>query len=1084
MNVFKSLFKADKEYLGVTGITKELNALYIYNKLIESNKNILVVTNSLYEANNLYQRLLNYTKDVLFFPMDDFLTSEALAISPELKTERINTLNTLTESNSNKIVICNLMGLLRFLPDKKTWKKATININISDTINREELISNLLNNGYQRESLVTEMGKFAIRGYVIDVFPVGENNPIRIELWGDEVEDIKEFNIDTQLTFNNRKNIIIKPFNESLNNNKKNIIDYLDNDYICFMLDYNQIINGYKILCNTIVDYKQENNIEKEFMYQLEDLKLKNIIYLMNIDNTLEDISLKDIEKYESHDIENYKGDFNLLLKDIKKYIKENNTVIFCIESKVLAKKILNLFDKENIVITDENNIKENKINIIKKSITSGFIYNKLIVISENDLFNQKERKTKYKNKYKMSNKISSINNIEKGDYVVHENFGIGIYDELTTLTKNGIKKDYLKIIYANNDFLYIPVENIDKISKFSGKDSIQLKLSKLGTDHWNNKKASVRKKLEDIARSLLEVSAARRLKEGFSFSKDNELQTLFENEFIYELTDDQKKSINNIKKEMEAPQPMDMLLCGDVGYGKTEVAFRSAFKAINDGKQVAYLCPTTILSSQQYNNAINRFAKFPVNIALINRFVDRKKQKQILKDLKEGKIDLVFGTHRLLSEDIEYKDLGLLIVDEEQRFGVTHKEKIKKYKSNIDVLTLSATPIPRTLQMSISGVRSLSLIETPPAERYPIQTYVLAENNAVIKDAIYKELSREGQIFILYNSVEKIEQKMNEIKRLVPEAKIDFAHGQMSKIELENKMQDFINHEFDVLICTTIIETGIDIPNVNSLIIIDADKFGLSQLYQIRGRIGRSNKIGYAYLMYDKNKILNEIAIKRLDTIKEFTELGSGFKIAIRDLSIRGAGDILGKNQSGFIDTIGIDLYLKMLEQEVKKIKGEEIEEETETITKPLLEVSTHISDDYVDDDNLKIEIHKKINEIVSLKSLKSIKNEIEDRFGKMDKDMQIYLYEELFEKLAKDLEITKVQQTKSYIDITIPSRYNEVINGNKLFEMVYEISKNFKLKFVNNEIHIILNTNKLKHHYLNYLLELLIKLKKDITQ
>ena len=642
------------------------------------------------------------------------------------------------------------------------------------------------------------------------------------------------------------------------------------------------------------------------------------------------------------------------------------------------------------------------------------------------------------------------------------------------------MKKDYLKIIYADDDILYIPVENIDRISKFSGKDGVGVKLNSLSNDNWQKKKGKVKAKLESIADDLLKVSADRELKVGFAFKKDDENQKMFDSGFVYTETPDQIKSINDIKREMESSKPMDMLLCGDVGYGKTEVAFRAMFKAVDSGKQVAYLCPTTILSNQQYTSCIERFKDFPVRIELLNRFVDKSRQKKIIDDLEKGLVDIVFGTHRLLSNDVKYKDLGLLVVDEEQRFGVTHKEKIKQYKSTVDVLTLSATPIPRTLQMSMSGVRSLSLIETAPQERYPIQTYVLEENNLVIKDAIYKELSRNGQTFILYNNVNNIETKVNEFRSLVPEAKIDYAHGQMNKVTLENKMNNFINNKFNVLVCTTIIETGIDIPNVNTLIILDADRFGLSQLYQIRGRIGRSNKIGYAYLMYGKNKFLTDTAIKRLDVIREFTELGSGFKIAMRDLSIRGAGDILGREQSGFIDSIGIELYLKMLNEAVRKSKGEKIiEEDTKKNDKPLIEVSTHISDSYISDVELKILIHKKINEVKDETTLNDIRDELSDRFGKISEEMEIYMYEEWFEKIAKSLGINKVVTMKNNIDIELPCELSSKIDGERLFNDAYSISKMFRFLYKDSSIHIILDTIKLEKHFLIYLIELLEKIK-----
>ena len=720
------------------------------------------------------------------------------------------------------------------------------------------------------------------------------------------------------------------------------------------------------------------------------------------------------------------------------------------------------------------------KINIIVKGIDSGFLFGDYVVVSANDMFHSSEVKKKYKNKFKLGTKINNVSNISKGDYIVHESHGIGIYDELCTIVKNGYKKDYIKLIYDGGDVLYIPVEKIDRISKFSGKEGVSVRLDSLSSDKWQKRKARVRSRLEDIAANLIKVSAEREAMKGFAFSQDDETQVLFDSNFQFEETPDQLKAISAIKYEMEKPKPMDMLLCGDVGYGKTEVAFRAMFKAVNDGKQVAYLCPTTILSNQQYKNALKRFADFPVSIALLNRFVDRKKQKKIIEDVKEGKVDILFGTHRILSNDISFRDLGLLVIDEEQRFGVTHKEKIKQYKANIDVLTLSATPIPRTLQMSMTGIRSLALIETPPLQRLPIQTYVLGENNNVIKDALYKELSRNGQAFILYNHVDDIENKMIKLNELVPDARMDFAHGQMTKTELEDKMQDFIDHKFDVLVCTTIIETGIDIPNVNTLIIMDADHFGLSQLYQIRGRIGRSDKIGYAYLMYDSHKELNEIAVKRLNTIKEFTELGSGFKIAMRDLSIRGAGDILGSEQSGFIDTIGIELYLKMLKDAVDKIKGEYVEEEVDENldNRSLIDVDTHIDDNYIKDDDLKIEIHKKINEVNSMEKLNEVKAELENRFGKISYELEVYMYEEWFEKLANKLEIRKVKQTKTMIDLELSEDISKRVQGEELFMLSYEISRNFKLSFKDNKIHIILELVNLDKHFLLYIIELLSKL------
>ena len=1102
MKFFDNIFNiSDTKDYSITGLNKELTAINIYNAFIKNNKGILVVTSSTYVANLLYQTLLNYTDKVLFFPMDDFLTSEAIAISPEFKVERIATLNTLVE-DSKYIVVTNLMGALRYLPLKEVWKKSKIVLKKGMDVNRETLLNDIYNIGYERETIVNGTGKVGVRGYVLDIFPTSLDNAVRIEFWGDTIDNIKYFDVESQRSLSEIDEVTIYPFTEfilSTNNdnaikkqkylanyedNVANISTYLDNPIIMYH-DYNVLLNAYSLLVDSIIEYDRDNpsELKTKYMHELSDLNGEFNVYFYHFD---ENISKKGNNyKFSYGKINAYNGDYNKIKTDLLNYIACGKTVLLCISNKESAKRIVKYLEIDDIILANENNIVKGKINLLNKNVLEGFIYNDYVVIGRNDLFSGKEETVKYKSKYKIGTRVSAITNITEGDYIVHEMFGIGIYRGLHTITKGDLTKDYIKLEYAAGDILYIPVENIDRISKFTGKDGVAVKLNSLSNDNWRKKKGKVREKLESIAGDLIKVSAEREVNNGFAFSEDDENQTIFESEFVYTETPDQIRATNMIKSEMQKKKPMDMLLCGDVGYGKTEVAFRAMFKAVNDGKQVAYLCPTTILSNQQYEAAKERFATFPINIEIINRFVDKGKQKEILEKLASGKIDIIFGTHRLLSDDVKYKDLGLLIVDEEQRFGVTHKEKIKQYKTNVDVLTLSATPIPRTLQMSLTGIRSLALIETPPKERYPIQTYVLEESNLVIKDAIYKELSRNGQVFILYNSVEKIQNKVLEIKNLVPEAKIDYAHGQMSKEQLETKMNNFINNKFNVLICTTIIETGIDIPNVNTLIIIDADRFGLSQLYQIRGRIGRSNKIGYAYLMYGKHKFLNDIAIKRLDTIKEFTELGSGFKIAMRDLSIRGAGDILGREQSGYIDTVGIDLYLKLLNEAIKKSKGETINtDDDEKKDVPLISVSTHIDDKYVEETELKILIHNKINLVNSYDSFCKIKDELEDRFGKLSEDMIIYMYEEWFENIAKSLGIVDVLENDKLVDITLPDELNSKIKGDDLFLEAYHVNKNFKLDYRHNHIHIILPKKNLEKHYLMYLIGILIKVREIINK
>ena len=1074
MSFFKCLFNDSKE-TNITGLTNELKAIYVYNKFINSNKSILFVTSSLYEANSFYKSISNYTKDVLFFPMDDFLTSVALASSPELKNNRLDTINKLIVNNK-KIVITNLMGYLKYLPSKDKYKSKIINLKIDMEYNLKKLVTDLINIGYNRETIVTKTGEIAVRGFVIDIFPLDSNFPIRIEYWGDSIESIRKFNPDTQLTIDKINKFNILPISEQTEENK-NIGNYLDNKITIFN-EYDNILNNYDQLKKEIEEYNNSLEITKKYMNTLEEVLPTTIINLQQFDNLT---SKNNIKQYITYNIENFPTKLEDINKQLNNYIKDAKTVIICLSNKYQINKITDNIKNNNFIITNDEQIFENKINLIVKPIESGFIFGNYVVISEREIFNKSTNKIKYKNNFKYSTKIRDINKLEIGDYVVHNIHGIGRYLGIKTLAKNNLKKDYLVIEYKGNDKLYIPVERIELISKYSANGGVEPKINKLGGTEWIKIKKRVQAKLENIAGELLKLYAKREISKGFAFKKDDKYQIEFEREFIYEDTMDQRKVSEEIKRDMESIKPMDRLLCGDVGYGKTEVAFRAMFKAVYSGKQVAYLCPTTILSSQHYKNAINRFKNFPVNITCLNRFVTSKKLKEIINGIKDGSIDIVIGTHRLLSDDIVFKNLGLLVIDEEQRFGVKHKEKIKQLKENIDVLTLSATPIPRTLQMSMVGIRNLSLIETPPVNRYPIQTYVLEENDRVIQDAIYKEITRDGQVFILYNNIADIENKVRKISSLVPEAKIIYAHGKMEKKKLEDVMMKFINKEYNVLVCTTIIETGIDIPSVNTLIIEDADHFGLSQLYQIRGRVGRGNVIAYCYLMYKKGKIINPIAEKRLNAIREFTELGSGFSIAMRDLSIRGAGDILGSEQAGFIDSVGIDLYLKMLNDEIKKIKGLTIKEEQQS-EQPLIEVTTTIDDNYVEESELKIEIHQKINEIDSEEKLKQVKLELEDRFGKFSEEIDIYMNEELFESKARNIGIESIRQTKNFIELTFSKDLTSKIDGQKLFIDVSKLSRMFRFKMSLNKLIITLDTIKLDRHYIYYLLDLIEIISKNI--
>lgn len=1033
----------------ISGLTHELNVFYVQKLCEKYDRNIIVLTSSLFEANKIYDSLVKIHDNTLLFPMDDFLSSMIVASSPELKYKRLETLDKL-KSDKKYIIVTNLMGYLKYLPSANI--KNYIDIKQNDVIKRDVLAEEINKLDYHRESLVTMSGEYAVRGFILDLYPIDYEHPIRIEFDGNIIDNIKYFNENTQMSTEETNKIKIKAIDEMPSDDKNSLFDYAKNPLVVYV-DKSQIEATYTHLYDDIIEYKEANDIKEDLMYSLDDIKDNDKIFI-NLFST-DGIDLK------AQSIINYKENFLKLESDYNKWIKEGKIVYFYLSNNNEKKQLLKIIPSAHIIM---------------KELEHGFILDKYVIISENDIEDVKVTHGVYKNNFHVGKKIKDFNQLEKGDYVVHISHGIGIYQGITTLSVRGVQKDFLTIYYEGTDKIYVPVEKIDLIYKYTCKDGVKPKLNKLGSTNWEKTKKYISEKVKDISRELI-LLYKKRLELKKKPYKDYPEEEVFASEFKYNLTPDQKKAVVEINNDLKKDNPMDRLLCGDVGFGKTEVAMRAMFKAVLNNEQVLYLCPTTILSKQQYNVAKERFKNWPIEIALLNRHVSARETHRILEDLKRGKIDILFGTHRILSDDIVCKNLGMLVVDEEQRFGVTHKEKIKTMKSDVNVLTLSATPIPRTLKMAMSGLRDLSVIDTPPVNRYPVQTYVAVEDDFLIKDAIYKELARKGQIFILYNRVETIEKYMNHIHELVPDAKINFAHGKMEKDELDNIMTSFINNEFDILICTTIIESGIDIPNVNTLIIHDADNFGLSQLYQIRGRVGRSNKIAYAYLMYEKNKMLNDIAIKRLNTIKEFTELGSGYRIAMRDLSLRGAGDIFGASQAGFVDSVGISLYMKMIEDEIKRQQGEFAPEEDKE-TQALINVSTHISDTYVTDEDIKIEIHQKINEIDSYEKMLEIKNELEDRFGKVTDDMLVYMYEEWFEKLAKKYNIKQVVQTDRSIEITLPEDVSSNIKGDKLLIEAMNLSRSFNIKYVNKKISILLYTKDLPKHFIFYIVTLLEKI------
>ena len=819
---------------------------------------------------------------------------------------------------------------------------------------------------------------------------------------------------------------------------QSNILDYLSEKYIIAIDEERKInqraqniIQDIKNLTNALVEKEKIipqaiNNIQTYDVIEDKIEKRESRIYLEKQDTNI----TKQVEKYhiEYRELNYYKSEIENLFNDLRKGINEGKNIYIFVSTKEKAKKMEEILQKEELISKIEEKLdktiivksKERIITITIGKLTAGFENHEIsqIVISADDLIDGGKRKKTLANKaYREGEKVVFAD-LKIGDYVVHRNYGIGIYIGVNTVTADKTTKDYIKIKYQNDDILYVPTNQLDSIRKYIGGDAISPKINKLGSKEWSETKARVKKNLREVARDLIELYAKREKAKGYAFSKDTPWQAEFEGKFPYQETDDQLRCIEEVKKDMETPRPMDRLLCGDVGYGKTEVAIRAAFKAVMDQKQVAYLVPTTVLADQQYQEFKNRMKDFPIKVELLNRFKSAKYQKEVVKKLKLGEVDIVIGTHRLLSKDVEFKDIGLLIIDEEHRFGVKAKEKIKQYKENIDVLTMTATPIPRTLHMSIVGIRDMSVIYEPPQNRKPVQTYVLEYDQEVVQEAITRELERDGQVFYIFNNVENIERKAREISNLIPEAEVAFAHGRMSGSQIEDIMKDFIEKKTNVLVCTTILESGIDIPNANTIIVENADRMGLAGLYQIRGRVGRGERQGYAYITYKRDKMLSEVADKRLKAIKEFTEFGSGFKIAMRDLEIRGAGSLLGEIQSGHLEQVGYDTYCNLLDEVLKEMKGIKVEEEYDIQID--LNVTSYIPDEYISDGSQKIEIYQDIALCKNEEDIQNVIDEIIDRFGNMPGELENLLDIARIKYLAKQKYITKIASKKQAVVFT----------------------------------------------------------------
>lgn len=1071
MNFLNRLFSTE-DNIAISGLTKELNLIFLVNYYLSKNKNLIILTSNLYEANKIYEELSTFINEVFLFPADDFLTSKLVAVSPELKIKRLETLENL-QATTKKIVITNLIGYLAFLPKKEEFLSSNLTIKIKEKIERHFLEETIQKLGYKRTNLVIQSGDYALRGFVLDIFLLSERHPIRIEFFGEEVETIKYFDENTQMSIEMVEQISLKPFEEIKTDRVDSLFDYLANPVV-FYFNYEQIKIAYEKLLIEITEFNAKKNMDEKHIFELSEINVQNEIivnaFYKKYDN-YQNIN------YTSTELENFNSNWRLLQEFVNKELLKNRTIVFCLSSNKQIEQIREVFKKTY----SEKEIVLNAINVIKQKINKGFIINNYVVISEFDIENIKSENNAYQTSFHIGQKVKGFEDINIGDYIVHTLNGIGIYRGIKTLTTAGINKDYLQIDYADNDKIYLPVEKINSIYKYGSGLTSSVKLNNLGTGSWEKTKRNLSLKINNISKELLELYAKRSAIKSTIFKNYPE-EEVFGSEFDWELTSDQAKSIKEINSDLENPVPMERLLCGDVGFGKTEVAFRGIFKTILNNYQVLYLCPTTILSNQQWTVATNRFKNWPIKIKLLNRFTTLKERTRILRDLSEGKIDLLIGTHSLLNEKIKPYNLGLLIIDEEQRFGVGQKEKIKKLKNEVNILSLSATPIPRTLKMALSGIRDLSLIDTPPVNRYPVQTYVVAENDLLIKDAIYQEMARNGQVFVLYNKIDSIISKTDDLKKLIPEVKIAYAHGAMKKHELENIMLDFIAQKFDVLVCTTIIEAGIDIPNVNTLIIYDADNYGLSQLYQIKGRVGRTNRLAYAYLMFKESKMLSEIASKRLNSIKDFAELGSGYKIAMRDLEIRGAGDIFGSQQAGFISAVGVELFMKLVEDEIKRQKGEIVIEDSVDFTS-LLNVGNHIQKDYIDDDALKIEIHKKISSINSEEKLEEVSEELKDRFGTIPEEIKVYMLEKLFECDCQRLKINNIKQNFNFIEIDIPKELSQTISLNDFMLSIMNISSKFKIRYFNKKIIVNLNIRTLEKHFIYYLVDL-IKILKNMSE
>lgn len=980
------------------------------------------------KAKEIYEEYRFLSEDVYYYPPKDLLFYQADIRGKELISQRMEVIQARME-RERMTVITSYDGFMDSLLPFEKLKERQIRIAVGETVDLTKLTGDLVYYGYDREVQIAGPGQFAVRGGIVDVYPLTEEVPVRIEFWGDEVDSIRTFDVESQRSIENLEEIILYPATEFPEETAKRVsfLSYFEKEKTLLFLDEPaRLLEKGKAVEAEFVQ-AQANRFESGYAVSDEEMKLFSTEEVAKLMNRYSSIGFSLLETRSTEfrvrrtftlttkGVNPYNSSFETLTRDLKRLKRQEYRVVLLCGSRTRAQRLaedLRDYNLSSFYSEDpEQEVAPGEILVAYGHVTEGYEYPllKFMVISETDIFG-KIRKKKKRKTYD-GQRIQSFSELKAGDYVVHETHGLGIYQGIEKIEVDKVSKDYIKIAYAGGGNLYIPATQLDLIQKYASADAKKPKLNKLGGAEWKKTKTRVRSAVREIAKDLVALYAARQKQQGYVYSQDTVWQREFEEMFPFEETEDQLQAIEATKKDMESNKIMDRLICGDVGYGKTEIAIRAAFKAVQDSKQVVYLVPTTILAQQHYNTFMQRMKEFPVRVDLLCRFRTSAQQKKTIEDTKKGLVDILIGTHRLLSEDIVYKDLGLLIIDEEQRFGVQHKEKIKKLKENVDVLTLTATPIPRTLHMSLIGIRDMSILEEAPMDRMPVQTYVMEYNEEMVREAIEREIQRGGQVYYVYNRVQDIDEITDRIRKLVPDAVVAFAHGQMREHQLERIMFDFINGEIDVLISTTIIETGLDISNANTMIIHDADRFGLSQLYQLRGRVGRSNRMAYAFLLYRRDKLLKEVAEKRLAAVREFTDLGSGFKIAMRDLEIRGAGNLLGAEQHGHMEAVGYDLYCKMLNEAVRHLKGETEEEESFATTIDL-DVDAFIPSSYIANEFQKLDVYKRIAGIETEEEMDDMLEELIDRFGDPPRKVQQLLKIAMLKALAHSADIVAVEQ------------------------------------------------------------------------